>query len=795
MIDVDDDLPVANEPGENDEPLVTGQVDEDALNNAQSVGNNDGADGDDPGTTTTSGAAGSLAALFSVGADEPLQNFALSSDTSSLESQGLTSNGAALAYDVTGNVVTGYVESGATAGYQAGEDGEVFTLTVDGDGSWQFELLDQLDHETAGTEDNLYIDFSGMISAEDADGDPATAAAGTFVIDVDDDLPVMEAIDDGSANNDPAADATTGNLNLSVGADQPPRVTNITFDTAGIESDGEPVVASFDITTGILTGYVENGVSAGFQSDEDTAVFTLSVNPEGGTSGLYTFDLLQPLDGDIEPIEIGQGSSFGSGPSQSVVVTDDDSGLDLVYATGWVPSGGFTPAEETAWLAGGTPTMTQTSNLNGSTQGWGLANNNFDAGEFIRFDFGPLNDYDDGGGYTPPGGQTIQAVGYVTVSFFNFAVGDKVEFVAHYTDGTSESFVFTDPADPRLTAVGNDLVFTIEAPDGTELAWLDSYMAMGSMKLNLIEVGVRSEEVDANLDFTVTVSDADGDPASDSFTINVADGNTPSAALLGAESEMSVMSIESDNLLASNDYLDSQKAAMSANNAILFGAVAAVGLAAQSAAAPVETHNDGKLSSAVGDSSLSSSSVKLVDSVETTNTNAKFFSGETHTEVAAEEEGSETRTAPEDADSLEQSSDSTIPAADLGELPQGTDVPQGSPTLGSAITADTVMLPPAEMLANSEHEATAVAQSDQAVSKVLADALAGGEGQATIDAALSQIPGGDGAIAGLEQLATPDGGAVPTWHSADTSGFTAANGMLSMEALMLHHDAAPTASS
>ena len=63
---------------------MTGLVDEDDLPN----GNDDNAPGDDdPGNadgdndgTTTSGAAGSLASLYSVGADDPL-SFGLSTDT------------------------------------------------------------------------------------------------------------------------------------------------------------------------------------------------------------------------------------------------------------------------------------------------------------------------------------------------------------------------------------------------------------------------------------------------------------------------------------------------------------------------------------------------------------------------------------------------------------------------------------------------------------------------------------------------------------------------------------------
>ena len=107
-----------------------------------------------------------------------------------------------------------------------------------------------------------------------------------------------------------------------------------------------------------------------------------------------------------------------------------------------------------------------------------------------------------------------------------------------------------------------------------------------------------------------------------------------------------------------------------------------------------------------------------------------------------------------------------------------------------------VMMPSAEMIANAANvEAAEQAQSNQIVGQVLVDSLAGGSGQSDVDAALSQLSSDNGAIAGLEQLATPDAGFVPTWHSGDLSGFTAANDVLSMEALMLHPDAAPAAGS
>ncbi|MEZ5687587.1 MAG: hypothetical protein R3E21_02210 [Caenibius sp.] len=281
--------------------------------------------------------------MFSVGADEPLQNFGLLSDTTSLESQLLTSKGDALVYEVNGDTLTAYVEVGGDAdAYDAGTDRAVFTLVVNTDGSWTFDLIDQLDHpatddpetvaiETA-FEDNLPIDFSGIVSAEDADGDKVTAAAGTFVVEVDDDLPVandpggenedqplvtgLVDEDDLPTGNDDAAqgdddpgnadgdnDGTTtgggiGSLAalFSVGADEPLQNFGLLSDTTSLESQlltskGDALV--YEVNGDTLTAYVEVGGDAdAYDAGTDRAVFTLVVN----TDGSWTFDLIDQLD-------------------------------------------------------------------------------------------------------------------------------------------------------------------------------------------------------------------------------------------------------------------------------------------------------------------------------------------------------------------------------------------------------------------------------------------------------------------------------------------------------------------
>ena len=79
----------------------------------------------------------------------------------------------------------------------------MFTLVVNADGSWTFDLDDQLDHVDAsgdagfnlitaadGSTSVPSIDFSSILVATDFDGDSATgAASGSFTIAVENDIP------------------------------------------------------------------------------------------------------------------------------------------------------------------------------------------------------------------------------------------------------------------------------------------------------------------------------------------------------------------------------------------------------------------------------------------------------------------------------------------------------------------------------------------------------------------------------------------------------------------------------
>ena len=128
----------------------------------------------EPGGDGDVHATGTLAGLVSFGADQP-GTITLSPTTSGLP-QNLTSNGAPVVYNVTGNLLTAYVDSGATAGVLDGTDRQVFTLQITdpATGAYTFTLLDQLDHglgPTTTTRRCWRSTSSSVIVATDADGD------------------------------------------------------------------------------------------------------------------------------------------------------------------------------------------------------------------------------------------------------------------------------------------------------------------------------------------------------------------------------------------------------------------------------------------------------------------------------------------------------------------------------------------------------------------------------------------------------------------------------------------------
>jgi len=196
LVDVENDVPqAAVQPA-----AIIGTVLEDGLNydegdlsegnreNGETVDDDEDAGSSNPADTSN------LSNLFESGADEFL-TFGITTDPNVLsELDTLYSQGDQLHYLSNGTILEANTEAD-------GSGRSVFTLEVSTDGSWKFDLKDQLDHVDDGTNSENWalegsgapdgsIDFSSVITATDADGDTVTGAAPhSFRVEVQDDIP------------------------------------------------------------------------------------------------------------------------------------------------------------------------------------------------------------------------------------------------------------------------------------------------------------------------------------------------------------------------------------------------------------------------------------------------------------------------------------------------------------------------------------------------------------------------------------------------------------------------------
>jgi T1SS-143 domain-containing protein len=501
---------------ENDVPINSGTtiisgtttVDEDNLTNFVpltgfgSQGNDDGADGE---TTIASGViiGGALP-----GADEPL-TFQLSTDTSSLDALGLESKGDPISYQVVGDTLTAYVELGVSdPGFDLGTDRSVFTLQVTSAGAYTFTLLDQVDHlpntPANNDEQTIGIDFAPLIQRVDFDGDPI-GLSGTFTITIEDDLPTLGDIDSASITN--VSSTVTGDFVINDGADEPATPSLLAYDgqNSGLTSGGTDVLYEVDpANPNILIAYLEGGDPA----DPADQVFKLTVT--AGTDS-YRFDLFKPLDGTTTTVAIGDSASFGSGPAQQQIL-QDASNNDLSIISGWNTPGGFNVA---TWKATGNPGALTIQSVNGSTAGWGVDNNNFDSpNEFMRFDFGDVDDFDGAGPYTTAP-VTLPNVSVANFEFSNYSNGDTVDYVIHYQDGSIESGQIAFTSNATLA------VQLPPSPSGEFLDYIELYASDGAGKVDLVSVAAVQETVDIDLAFNVVVSDFDTDTVTGTININV----------------------------------------------------------------------------------------------------------------------------------------------------------------------------------------------------------------------------------------------------------------------------------
>lgn len=470
---VNDDVPAAGS------GTVTGEVDEDALSGLAnppnlSTGNVDAGRTGETGPVTShatiTGDAGSLNALVKFGADGPAANaFHVVDQTDAaswisglnLKSQGHDIDHAT----ISGNTVKAMTDDGRT----------VFSLTVNGDGSWSFSLNDQIDHPLTDDphtpdrekefEDTLSISLAGLVSATDFDGDTTTLSAANFTVVVRDDEPYFGAVSPDTVTQ--LNTITTGTFDFHVGADEPGH-----FDVTA------PAIAGVDVTQ-----YVgQDGVITvtGTFHDSGLTYYVLTVNP----NGTYTFEL---ENFPTTPAPLGNVSLEGNSSGQTLdfgafTVT----GSDIVKSTG---------------------------------DGLGIGTNaNFDNGQHMVFHFdNPMT----------VANFTFHGEGNSDVTITWVATDSHT---GHQETGSfivqkGEHGDVTHAVDISLTNTSGDI------PSFDTLEFTPSTSGNGKVKVETVS----GTELVANdnagpLDFTLTGTDFDGDAASTTIHIDANDTTAPTVS-------------------------------------------------------------------------------------------------------------------------------------------------------------------------------------------------------------------------------------------------------------------------
>ncbi len=318
-IRVQDDVPLANPQGR-----IAVTVDEDGLAGANTDSGQPG-EVDGGGSTTATGLAGALNALVFDGADEDVE-FGLSVDNNAdgaalVAALGLKSNG----FDVDDAVVAGNV---ITARSSDGRD--IFKLTINADGSYEFELLDQVDQPVNSVEDTIAVDLSDFIAAIDFDGDQVALGDAVFLVTIFDDIPAVD-ITDSDPTTVVEGNTINGTWTSTAGADQPATYKVI---VGGVQ---------YDIDTAITVEV--GGQTLGTLTVAGDGTWQFVSNPDVDQSGgdpQFSFtvritDADGDIDEDIHTISVQDGADPTAGTLMLQVeeraldtdVTGDDDSGDL----------------------------------------------------------------------------------------------------------------------------------------------------------------------------------------------------------------------------------------------------------------------------------------------------------------------------------------------------------------------------------------------------------------------------------------------------------------------------------
>ncbi|MFQ3787609.1 retention module-containing protein [Halomonas sp. A29] len=335
--------------------------------------------------------------------------------------------------------------------------------------SYTYTLSEAQAHGAPGSSTDGTLTDSVALSVSGVGGSSGSANLSIAIID---DVPVLNVTNAVSLNA--IGVSFTGTL-ADIGADFPGSVTLSGTPPAGLTSGGKAVTYQLSAGGSVLTA------TAGGQE-----VFKLTAHPDG----TYTYEQFQPLDLAILNSNL-QGSVGASGPQPAYFIYEDGTFGSNANAKPWSVK------------------ITGSRDVNPSTQGMGIHNNQFDTGETMRLDF-------DNEGISG----TVNLAYVAKIGINGLDGSETVAYTVKLSDGTSLTGIATS-----ASLVDGSLFIT--ASPGTYIDYVD--LAAGhntSVRITAISTFTLDDGVPKNLEFGFTATDADGDSVTGSLNVTVQNSNS-----------------------------------------------------------------------------------------------------------------------------------------------------------------------------------------------------------------------------------------------------------------------------
>ena len=443
----------------------------------------------------------------------------------SVAGSSLTSAGSPVTVILSGNTYTGTSADGR----------DVFTMSVNTDGTYEFTLLDTLDHAD-GTNPNDIINLHFSYDAQDNEGD---VVSGLISIQVADDAPV--AVDDTNSLSD-VQTVQTGNVlaNDDAGNDTQTVVTQVTFDGATVDV---PATGTATVVGDFGTLSIAADGSYTYTRTSDAAgddVFTYSITDyDGDTSQanltITTADANDVPEVDASTAQVDESGSLTATGTVNVDYQTDGPGTVTPTGTGTFVAGGSVAG--TALTSNGSAvSVTLNGNTYTGTSADGRDVFTLTVASDGTYTFTLLDQLDHADETNPDDTITLQfgvtaedADGDTTPSTITISVDDDGPQAVDDTDALSDNQTSTSGNVLSNDDIGFDEVGVVT--DVTFNGVSVAVPATGTVNVTG-EFGVltisangsysynRTSPNEAQDVFTYTVVDADGDPDTATLTIN-----------------------------------------------------------------------------------------------------------------------------------------------------------------------------------------------------------------------------------------------------------------------------------